>query len=76
MAQLYEDVTIKGQGITLSQLVWRQEKAPSAGRVEEILAANRHLADAGFILPVGTVVRIPAKAAEVENQPLAPIQLW
>lgn len=76
MAALFDDVTISGQGVTLSQLVWRLEKAPAPGRVEEILAANPHLADVGFILPVGTVVRIPARPAQQAAQTLEPIQLW
>lgn len=76
MAQLFDEVTISAQGVTLSQLIWRQEKAPAPGRVEEVLAANLHLADVGFILPVGTVVRIPAKPAASTTQILDPIKLW
>ncbi len=70
------DVTVTGQGLTLSQLVWRQVMAPSPGQVEAILEANRHLAELGFILPIGTVVKLPPLPPQDATQTVPPIRLW
>jgi phage tail protein X len=77
MAQTYEEITVSIQGLTLSQVVWRRAMAPYPGEVEAILELNRDLAAAGFVLPVGTVVRVPIRqAATPRDQPLQPIRLW
>jgi len=61
------------QGDTLDQLVWRETGLASPA-VEAVLEANRDLADAGEILPEGTVVRIPALVTATVEQQL--VQLW
>lgn len=76
MALELEEVTITGQGLTLSQLVWRRVGAPAPGQVEAILEANRHLAEKGFVIPVGTIVRLPPAPTQDSTQTVAPIRLW
>lgn len=76
MALELEEVTVTGQGLTLSQLVWRRVNAAAPGQVEAILEANRHLADKGFILPVGTVVKLPPAPSKDATHTVAPIRLW
>lgn len=76
MALQLEEVTITGEGLTLSQLVWRRVNAPAPGQVEAILEANRHLADKGFVLPVGTVVKLPPAPSKDATETVAPIRLW
>lgn len=76
MAVHYEEVTITGQGVSLSQLVWRRANAPYPGQLEAVLDANIHLADLGFVLPVGTVVRLPPAPADAGTETVAPIRLW
>ena len=77
MADELETVTVQAAGLTLSQLVWRRVKSPAPGQVEAILEANRHLADAGFVLPVGTAVLLPPRASKSAQEQVAPaIRLW
>jgi len=54
-----ETVTIAGDGITASLLVWRRYRRPVTGAVEALLTANPGLAKRGHFIPVGTVVTMP-----------------
>lgn len=59
-----EDViTVAGEGLTVSQLVWRRYRKPMPGMVEAILERNRGLA-AHVEIPVGTRVVMPDPPAE------------
>ncbi|MGA0615956.1 tail protein X [Paracoccus sp. KR1-242] len=71
-----EAVTVKGDGLTLSLLVWRRFRKPMPGLVEQILDLNQGLAALGPILPFGTVVRMPIPVEAEAAQPQARIQLW
>jgi len=71
-----EEVTISADELTLSQFVWRRVKSPAPGQVEAILEANRHLAQKGFIIPVGTVVKLPLAASRDATRTIPPIRLW
>lgn len=70
-----ETVTIAGEGITASLLVWRRFKRPMPGVVERLYELNPGLAAQGVHLPVGTVVKMPvpppAKATDI-----TPVRLW
>lgn len=59
-------------GETLDALVWR---VSGSSKVEQVLAANRGLAELGAFLPEGHVVLVPA-AAIAPAAELALIQLW
>lgn len=76
MALQLEEVTVTGQGLTLSQLVWRRVQSPYPGQVEAVLEANRHLAEKGFILPVGTIVKLPPAPSTDATATVDPIRLW
>ena len=69
-----ETITVAGDGITVSNLVWRRFRRRATGVAEAVLAANPGLADAGPFIPVGTKVRFPA----MEDVPAtsAVITLW
>jgi phage tail protein X len=73
-----EIVTVRGEGISLSLLVWRFLKRKPEGYVESVLAANPGLAGLGAILPVGTKVRLPLDYADAGDAGEAPavISLW
>lgn len=65
------------QGDTLDQLLWR-EAGLGPGELTRVLDANPGLADSGKVLPLGTVVLIPARAttSTSANRVLPLIQLW
>lgn len=75
MSEVIERVTVGGDAITLSLLVWRRFRRPMPGLVETILDRNPGLADLGPILPVGTVLNLPVPTPR-EPQLLDPIRLW
>lgn len=54
-----ESITIKGEGLTLSRLIWRRFKRKPEGYLERVLEANPGIAAAGPYLPVGAVVTFP-----------------
>jgi phage tail protein X len=75
MTDVTENVTIEGEGLSVSLTVWRRFHRPMPGLVEQIYDLNPGLADLGQTLPVGTrfVMPIPIPRAQ---QVLDPIRLW
>ena len=60
-------------GDTVDEIVWRHYENSVTGALEQVLEANRGLADLGPVLPVGTVVLLPVfeKTRESES-----VSLW
>lgn len=75
MEQVIETVTVKGDGLTVSVIVWRRFKRPMLGLVEAVYDLNPGLADLGQTLPVGTSFQMPIPIPR-EQQVLDPIRLW
>jgi phage tail protein X len=75
MDQVIETVTVEGDGLTVSVIVWRRFKRPMPGLVEAIYDLNPGLADPGHTLPVGTSFDMPVPIPR-EQQVLDPIRLW
>jgi phage tail protein X len=75
MGDVIETVTVEGDGLTISLLVWRRFKRPMPRLVEQILDLNPSLADQGQFLTVGTTISIPIPIPR-EQQVLEPIRLW
>lgn len=75
MTTMTQTVTVEGDALTVSLIVWRRFKRPMPGLVETILDANPGLADLGPILPLGTVFEMPVPIAR-DHQVLDPIRLW
>ena len=75
MDQVIETVTVEGDGLTVTTLVWRRFKRPMPGLVEAIYDLNPGLADLGQTLPVGTIFDMPIPIPR-EQQVLDPIRLW
>jgi phage tail protein X len=63
------------QGDTLDQLLWREAGLGPADWTR-VLDANPGLADAGTVLPLGTVVIVPASAEQRSARVLPLVQLW
>jgi phage tail protein X len=63
------------QGDDLDRLLWREAGLGPADWTR-VLDANPGLADAGTILPLGTVVTVPASAEQRSTRVLPLIQLW
>lgn len=72
----HETITVRGDGITLSLLVWRRFRQPMPGLVEQVYDLNPGLADLGPILPYETSVTMPIPADEAAAEPRARITLW
>lgn len=75
MDPVIETVTVEGDGLTVSTIVWRRFKRPMPGLVEAIYDLNPGLADLGQTLPVGTIFEMPIPIPR-EQQVLDPIRLW
>jgi len=75
MTMITQTVTVEGDALTVSLIVWRRFKRPTPGLVEKILDANPGLADLGPILPLGTVFEMPVPIAP-DHKVLDPIRLW
>jgi phage tail protein X len=60
------------EGDTLDRIVWAHYGRQSGGIVEQVLEANRGLADLGPILPVATRVSLPP----VEEPKAEAVRLW
>jgi len=75
MTTMTQTVTVEGDALTLSLIVWRRFKRPMPGLVEAILDTNPGLADLGPILPLGTVFEMPVPVTR-DHQVLDPIRLW
>lgn len=70
-----ETVTIEGEAITASLLVWRRFRRPMPGVVERLYEINPGLAQSGPFLPLGAVIRLPIPAQTGERE-VTPIRLW
>jgi len=75
MTETIETITIQGEAITASLLVWRRFKRPMPGLVERVYALNPRLALVGPVLPVGTVLRMPIPVTKAEPD-ITPVRLW
>ena len=75
MSQIFETITVEGDFISVSLLVWRRFKRPMPGLVEQILDLNTGLADLGPYIPVGTVLTMPIPTPRVPVV-LDPVRLW
>lgn len=70
-----ETVTVEGEFLTVSLIVWRRFHRPMPGLVEQIYDVNPGLADLGQFLPVGTVFGMPIPIPR-SKQHLDPVRLW
>lgn len=68
------DTLRANQGDTVDLLIWR-ERSLGPESVPAVLEANPGLADFGPVLPIGTIVLVPAIAATASTAVLL-IQLW
>jgi phage tail protein X len=83
MTDIIERVTVEGDGLTISLIVWRRFHGAMPGLVERIYAMNPGLAAHGPTLPLGTSVVLLVPAPDLAHDPapdpaqvLAPIRLW
>ncbi|MDH7641188.1 tail protein X [Sphingomonas oryzagri] len=70
------DTVTARQGDTVELLLWR-ERAIGPSGLDAVFAANPGLAALGTILPIGTVVTVPATVTAASTTPtLNLVQLW
>lgn len=69
-------IIISAEGLTLSRVVWQFLRKQPVGYLERVLMLNTGLADAGAILPVGTVVRLPVDAVSDSAATRKVVRLW
>ena len=75
MTEVIETITVEGEFLTVSLLVWRKFKRPMPGLVERIFEINPGLADTGAFLPVGTQVLFPIPTPRPVKV-VAPVRLF
>lgn len=75
MSDVIETVTVAGDGLTVSLIVWRRFHRPMPNLVSEIYDINPGLADHGQTLPAGITFEMPIPIPR-EKQVLDPIRLW
>lgn len=75
MEQVIENVTVEGDDLTVSLIVWRRFRRAMPGLVDQIYATNVGLASLGPVLPVRTTFSMPIPIPR-EQQVLEPIRLW
>ena len=71
---LYEQITVSGDQITVSLIIWRRFKKPMPGLLEQVYDLNQNLADLGDFLPLNSqfILPVPSEKAAVLN----PVTLW
>lgn len=69
------NTTITQEGDTLDLVCWRHYGRTSNRLVEQVLEANRGLAEYGPQLPMGLTVDLPAPAQAAAARPVT-VQLW
>ncbi|MDG2513196.1 tail protein X [Sphingobium yanoikuyae] len=70
-----EQRLVARSGDKLDLLIWR-EAGLGPAEISRVCDANPGLADLGLILPLGTVVIVPATADTAATRVLPLIQLW
>lgn len=75
MSEVKEIITVAGDVVTVSLIVWRRFQRPMPGLVAQVFDTNPGLADLGHVLPVGTVFALPIPTPR-EPVILEPIKLW
>lgn len=75
MSDITETITVAGDEITVSLIIWRRFKRPMPGLAEQVYDINQELAEMGPILPVGTTFQLPIPARRGVTV-LDPIKLW
>jgi phage tail protein X len=71
-----ETVTVQTDGMTASLIVWRRFRRAMPGVVERLYELNPGLADAGVILPIGAVIKLPIPAGGTNPADVTPVRLW
>jgi phage tail protein X len=72
---IVEPVTVEGEFITVSLIVWRRFRRPMPGLVEQIHDINPGLSELGAFQPVGATFDMPVPTPR-EPLVLEPIRLW
>ncbi len=61
------------QGDTIDLICWRYY-GRTAGITEQVMDTNRGLAELGPVLPIGTLITLPAQPVQASSKRI--VQLW
>jgi len=75
MSATIEAITVVGENLTISLLVWRRFGEAIPDLVEQVYDMNPGLALLGPVLPLGTVVRVPIPTPRASRD-ITPVRLW
>ncbi len=75
MNDVIERITVQGEFITVSLIIWRRFKRPMPGLVELAHDINPGLGELGAFLPVGTSFDMSVPTPR-EPAILDPVKLW
>lgn len=75
MSDTIETITVTGEHVSVSLLVWRRFKKAMPGMVERVHSINPGLAAMGEFIPVGTKVRVPIPDQRQVTE-ITPVRLW
>lgn len=67
--------TVRIEGLTLSNVIWRKYRRQPPGFIEKVLEMNPGLS-ATVEIPVGTVIIFPIEEIAAAEQKRAVVRLW
>lgn len=71
-----ESITVTGEGLTVSLLVWRRFRKQMPGLIERVYDVNPGLSKSGAFLPLGAVVLMPVPPPSSNVVDVEPVRLW
>lgn len=75
MTYRVEEITVEGEGLTLSRLIWNRFRAVSETTLAGIYDMNPEISEVGTFMPVGLVIRLPIYD-KAESPEVKTVTLW
>ena len=76
MTETVENITVTGEGLTVSRLIWNRFQRSNPDALARIYDLNPNLAALGTILPVGTIVKVPVSDRSDTEKIVESVTLW
>lgn len=64
MTDIFDEITVRGEGVTVERMLWKRDRGYTRGLLEKTLDCNPGLSALGAHPPVGTVAKLPHRSQE------------